>query len=98
MVSLYAGAEAERMILHSQLCGDEDDVALAQPFLANYVRGSTSSAGQAAEEEKLRRRARELVGEHREQILRVADELLTHGSLSGKDIDRLIANPCPDRA
>ena len=98
VISLYAGAEAERVILRSQLCGDEDDVALARPFLANCVRGSASSEDHAAEEEKLRRRARELVDEYRERILLVADELLTHGSLSGKDIDRLLAHPCPGRA
>jgi hypothetical protein len=93
VISLYAGAEAERVLLRSQLCSDADDVALARPFLANYLGAArdTSHANGAAAEEKLRRRARELISGHRDEILRVADALLAHESLSGKDIDRLLA-------
>ena len=92
-IGLYAGAEAERLILNSQLCGDGDDVGLARSFLAKYVGARSSKHIEKAlerEEERLRGLTRELVGEHRAKILTVANALLARGSLSGNDIDALL--------
>lgn len=92
-IGLYAGAEAERLILNSQLCGDGDDVELARSFLAKYVETRSSAHIEEAlerEEERLRGLTRELVGEHRDQILVIADALLARGRLSGDEVDALL--------
>jgi len=95
-IALYAGAEAERVILNSQLCGDGDDVELARSYLTKYVVAAGSARIDEAlerEEDRLRGLTRELVGEHRDQILVVADALLARERLSGKEIDALVRSP-----
>lgn len=95
-VALFAGAEAERLILQSQDVGDGIDRERATACLAwaGAVRGASFVGDDVFErhEERLRGRAAQLVQQHRLKIERVADALIERQTLSGAEVDALL-NP-----
>jgi ATP-dependent Zn protease len=97
-MSLYAGAEAERVILGTSDVGDSADRSKAASCLseigvpgARYVSDDIWQRYEA----RLRRKARDLVSRHRREIERVARELQKHKTLSAERVDALLQLPIP---
>ena len=92
-IALYAGAEAERLILGTSDVGDGVDCERATDCLTwAGVRGATFVGDDAydSREAALRARARLEVMRRRAVIERVADALLIHGTLTGEQVDALL--------
>jgi hypothetical protein len=91
---LYAGAEAERVILGLEATGDESDRDRATSLIRIVgVRGASGVQDDAWHryEAKLRGRAAAFVAKHRATIERVAASLLARGSLSGREVNAIMA-------
>ena len=92
-VALYAGAEAERVILGTADVGDGVDCDRATSCLAwAGVRGATFVGDDAYDraETRLRSKARQQVISHRAAVQRVAGALLLSRKLSGEQVDAVI--------
>ena len=95
-MSLYAGAEAERVILGKQGddVGDGPDCSKAASLIELIgVRGASFVGDEVWEryEARLRARSNQLVRLHRAKIERVGAALMERGELSANEIDELIA-------
>ena len=96
-VSLYAGAEAERIIVGSADVGDGPDCSKATSLISIIgLRGAAFVGDDVWEryEARLRRKAATLVTKHTEQIERVARALMEHGKLTDEQVNELI-DWCP---
>jgi hypothetical protein len=97
-IALYAGAEAERVILgdanENLLVGDGVDQERATHALIDVggVRGASYVCDDVWErhEARLRRKAKALVQQHRAVIERVAKALIEHGTLRADEIDKIV--------
>jgi hypothetical protein len=93
-ISLYAGAEAERLIVGSNPVGDGTDCERGTAAMnAVGVRGASYVADDAYDryEARLRGRATGLVRQYRRAIERVADALLS-GPLTNEKLTQLISD------
>jgi ATP-dependent Zn protease len=94
-IAAYAGVQGERCILGSQITSESDDHRKAEDCLAwaSAVRGASFMGDKHfhRREANLRKKAAELVRRHRSQIERVAEALLERGTLSGGEVDALLA-------
>ncbi len=94
-ISLYAGAEAERVLLGNagDHVGDGPDFSKARSLIMILgVRGAhVGDEVWERYEARLRRQSNLLVLLHRHKIERVARALLERGTLQGDDIDAIIA-------
>jgi hypothetical protein len=92
-VALFAGAEAERVILGNNDVGDSTDCDRATACLKEIgVRNASYVGDEAWEryEAKLRRNARQLVIRHRGLIEQVAGVLSARQTLSAAEIDAVL--------
>lgn len=95
-MSLYAGAEAERVILGAADVGDSADRSKATSCLSEIgVPGARYISDDIWQryEARLRRKARDLVSRHWDKIERVAQELQKHKTLSAERVDALLQLP-----
>ena len=95
VVALFAGAEAEHYLMHSQEVGDGIDQERATACLAwaGAVRGASFVGDDHFDrhEANLRKKAAAPVRQHRSAIERVANALLERETLSGPEVDALIS-------
>jgi ATP-dependent Zn protease len=92
-ISLYAGAEAEKLILGGEDVGDGVDNERATHCLcALGIPGAAFVGDDAWEryEDRLHQKAATLVRAHRSKIEIVAGALLQRGTLSSEEIDALV--------
>ncbi len=93
-ISLYAGAEAERVILGQRGDGDGFDSDKATSLIKIIgVRGASYVGDDVWEryEARLRRRSNELVHLHQHRIERVAKALQERGTLEAEEVDAMLA-------
>jgi hypothetical protein len=94
-IALFAGAEAERCIALSNEMGDGPDCERATACLAwsGAVRGALFVGDDAFDrhEARLRKKAADLVRLHRSTIEAVATMLLQKETLSGDEVDAMLA-------
>ncbi len=93
-ISLYAGAEAERVILGQQSDGDGFDSDKATSLIQIIGVPGANCVGDDAWEQyeaRLRRRSNELVRIHKHRIERVATALEERGMLEAEEVDAMIA-------
>ena len=93
-ISLYAGVEAERVILGQQDSGDDFDSDKATSLIKIIgVRGASYVGDDVWDryEARLRRRSNELVRIHQRQIERVAKALQERGTLESEEVDAMLA-------
>lgn len=93
-VGLYAGAEAERIIVGNTVAGDGPDCSKATSLISIVgVRGAVFVGDDVWEryEARLRSRSVALVKKHRWQIERVAHALTEQGTLTDEQVNELIA-------
>ena len=94
---LYAGAEAERLICRTADAGDGVDRERATACLAwaGAVRGATFVGDDMFDryEARLRKKAADLVRQHRYTIERVAAALLEKKTLTNGEVEMLIREP-----
>jgi ATP-dependent Zn protease len=95
VVALFAGAEAERILLKSQVVGDGVDQERATACLAwaGAVRGASFVGDEHFDrhEAKLRKKSVELVLKYRPQIELLADALMERETLTGEEVDALLS-------
>jgi hypothetical protein len=94
-IALYAGAEAERLIVGSEDGGDSVDCERATACLEMVgVRGAAFVKDDVWDRhvELLRRKAKSLVSLHRTRIERVGQALIERGRLSEDEIECLMSN------
>jgi ATP-dependent Zn protease len=92
-VAIYAGAEAERVILNCEPSGDQGDCSTATSLISIMgVRGASFVGDDVWDryEGRLRERATKLVRLHQATIERVASDLMKHESLTDEEIRKLI--------
>jgi hypothetical protein len=93
IITYMAGAESEVALLGSTLGGDGDDrrqIDLMSEELTN------SDEKWERIEPRLRAMTRQLVRRHRGLIVRVAEELLAKGKLTGRQLDKLVGRSVDD--
>ena len=95
-IALYAGAEAERLLLSkNEEFGDSIDRQIAINCLAwaGSVRGASLVGDKWFDrhEANLRKKAAGLISRHRADIERLATALLERETLSGEEVDALLA-------
>ena len=96
-ISLYSGAEAERVILGvaGDAAGDGPDCSKATSLIMIIgVRGASYVGDDVWEryEARLRRRSNELVRLHQDRIVRVAKALEERGTLEGDEVDAIMSD------
>jgi cell division protease FtsH len=95
VVALFAGAEAERILLESQVVGDGVDQERATACLAwaGAVRGASFVGDEYFDrhETKLRKKSVELVLKYRPQIKLLADALMERETLTGEEVGALLS-------
>jgi hypothetical protein len=94
-VSLYAGAEAERLFLGVTAGGEWLDNEAARTWLGYVsVTGATFVGDDVWEryENRLRRRAAKLVRKYQDEIRQVASELVKRGTLQYQEINAILAH------
>jgi hypothetical protein len=93
-VAAYAGIEAERALLGSQMTSDEDDHRKAEDCLAwaGAVKGAgfVGDAYYDKHTARLRRKASLLVREHLTAIQGIAKALVDRETLSGPEVDAIL--------
>lgn len=92
-ISLYAGAEAERLFLGSKDAGDGPDCEKARNCICSVgVRGAQFVGDDIWEryEDRLRSRTRTLIQLHRSKIERVANALIQQGHLSDEEVQAVL--------
>jgi hypothetical protein len=89
IICYMAGAEAEREILGCCHGGDDDDKKQIE-LMADIEFGNTCSKAWARRERRLRRLTARLVRTHKADILRVAEALTAHRTLSANAIDAML--------